>query len=251
MHDNDWSRNVPPGTAELLENEVHVWRASLETASATRAALQRCLSPDEVQRANKFYFEKDRQHWIVAHGIVRTLLGMYLHVDPTEIQFVTNEYGKPSIVSAASNGHLHFNLSHSDGLALYAFSIDREVGVDVEYMRSDIDYEELARYHFSPSENEQLQALPLSLREEAFFSCWSRKEAYIKAQGKGLSIPLDQFDVSLTPGKSAQLLASREDADATTHWSLHTLYPGPGYAGALVVAGFDWELLCWQWREKM
>lgn len=247
MHDNDWSRYVPPEKTELLENEVHVWRASLETASDTRAALQRCLSPDEVQRANRFYFEKDRQHWIVAHGIVRTLLGTYLHIDPTEIQFGTNEYGKPSIVCPASGIHLHFNLSHSGGLALYAFSFNREVGIDVEYRRSGIDHEELARYHFSPAENEQLQALPLALREEAFFSCWSRKEAYIKARGKGLSLPLDQFDVSLTPGRPAQLLASREDVEATFHWSLHALYPGSGYAGALVVEGFDLKLLCWEW----
>lgn len=247
MHNNNWSWNVPQGKAELLENEVHVWRASLETASDSRAALQRCLSPDEVQRANTFYFEKDRQHWIVAHGILRTLLGIYLHVDPTEIQFATNEYGKPSIVSPASGIDLYFNLAHSGDLALYAFSIGREVGVDVEYMRTGIDYEELAHHYFSPYENEQLQTLPISVREEAFFSCWSRKEAYIKARGKGLSLPLDQFDVSLIPGKPALLLASREDAEATAHWMLHALYPGPRYAGALVVEGFDWGLSCWQW----
>jgi len=180
---------------------------------------------------------------------LRTLLGEYLGIAPTKLQFSTNAYGKPSIISPEFGTRLHFNLAHSGTLALYAFSYDRHVGVDVEYMRSGIDYEAIARSHFSPYENEQLQALPSTMQEEAFFACWSRKEAYIKARGKGLSLPLDQFDVSLNPGEPAMLLASREDTEAITQWLLHALSPGPRYTGALVVEGSGWHLSCWQWQH--
>ncbi len=248
MHDSCCLWSFPQGAVVLAEDEVHVWKAVLEVPINTRSALQQVLSSAESAQVAKFYFERDRQHWIVAHGILRTLLGMYLQIAPTEIQFVTNEYGKPSIVAPPQGVHLHFNLAHSGGLALYAFSMNREVGVDVEYMRSGIDHMELAKHFFSPYENEQLRTVSSDLQEEAFFSCWSRKEAYIKARGKGLSLPLDQFDVSLIPGKPASLLASREDAEAATRWSLQALYPGPKYAGALVVEGASWHLSCWLWQ---
>lgn len=247
MHDNISAWNIPQGTVALAEDEVHVWKAVLDVPIDTRTALQQVLSLDETKQAAKFYFEKDRQHWIVAHGILRTLLGAYLKVEPTEIQFVTNAYGKPAIVSPPVGVQLHFNMAHSGNMALYAFSVNREVGVDVEYMRSDVDYVELAQHFFSPHEKAQLSALPTELQEEAFYVCWSRKEAYIKARGKGLSLPLDQFDVSLTPGKPASLLASREDAEATANWSLHALEPGAHYAGALVVEGMGWSLKCLEW----
>ena len=145
---------------------------------------------------------------------------------------------------------LQFNLSHSAELALYAFTYQRQIGVDVEYMRPNIECDLLARSQFSPTEYTALQALPPLLQEKAFFLCWSRKESYIKAKGMGLSLPLDQFDVSLVPGEPAQLLDSREEAQATTHWSLHSLEPGNDYAGALTVEGFDWHLRCWQWMME-
>ena len=250
MHDTVGLWSIPPGSVTLAEGEVHVWRAVLDIPVKTREALQRVLSPDEAARAAKFYFEKDRQHWIAAHGILRMLLGNYMQVAPTAIQFVPNGYGKPSIAFPSSTS-LHFNLAHSGNIALYAFTLDREVGVDVEYMRAGIDCAELAQHYFSPSEKMQLLSLPVAQREEAFFVCWSRKEAYIKARGKGLSLPLDQFDVSLTPGKPAALLASREDLEATVNWSLHALEPGPHYAGALVVEGTNCVLSCWDWLVEM
>lgn len=243
INNNPWS--ISPENVTLVENGVHVWRANLEAPLSTISYLQRILSEEEVKRANQFYFEKDRLHWLVAHGILRTLLGHYLDIDPRKVRFLSNGYGKPFIAYPPTR--LHFNLSHAGDLALYAFVYDRQVGVDVEYMLANINYEELAQYHFSPYECAVLKALPTSVQQEAFFLCWSRKEAYIKARGEGLSIPLGQFDVSLTPGEPAALIDSREDPLATSRWSLHALTPGAHYAGALVVEGIGCQLSCWQW----
>ena len=230
-------------------NAVHVWRASLEAPLNVVNLLKYVLSPDECDRSSRFHFENDRRHWIVAHGVLRLLLGRYLDVEASELKFVINDYGKPALAQTPHKARLHFNLSHSGELVLYAFAYDREVGIDVEYMRAPFDYEEVASHYFSSSERAALHALPISLREEAFFSCWTRKEAYIKALGKGLSLPLDQFDVSLTPGEPAALLINRQDLLAPAQWSLCALVPGVRYAGALAVEGIGWQLSCWQWQE--
>ena len=249
MNDSQQSWSARPQHVTLSENEVHAWKTPLTASEGEYIALQQVLSPDERERAQRFYFEKDRRRWTIAHGVLRILLARYLNTDTHELKFVTNEYGKPALAPPLSGTGLQFNLSHSAELALYAFTYQRQIGIDVEYMRLDIEWEPLARSHFSPSEYVSLKALPSALQAEAFFLCWSRKESYIKAKGRGLSIPLDQFDVSLVPGEPAALLDSREEVQVTAHWSLHNLEPGNGYAGALTVEGFDWDLRCWQWRE--
>lgn len=241
---------IPPTDLKLAENEIHVWRVVLDVPLSEITSLQNVLVSEEIERARKFYFEKDRHHWTVAHAALRILLGHYLQSHPLELRFVTNDYGKPAIAYPATGKRLYFNLSHSGGLALYAFAYDRQVGVDVEYMRSGIEYRELAVHSFSAAECAALHALPVALQEEAFFLCWSRKEAYIKARGKGLSLPLAQFDVSLAPDKPAALLDSREEPQATERWSMHALEPGERYAGALVVERFGWQLSCWQWETS-
>jgi 4'-phosphopantetheinyl transferase len=239
---------TPSDNWQLAENEVHIWRTSLNVPLASVESLQEVLVDEEIARARRFYFAKDRQHWIVARATLRTLLGHYLNVAPRKLCFACNEYGKPALLSPVAGQRLHFNLSHSGDLALYAFAYDREVGVDVEQMRANVDYVELATHFFSAYECVALRALPVECQEEAFFLCWSRKEAYIKARGKGLSLPLDQFDVSLAPNEPARLLGSREEPGASERWSLSALFPGAGYAGALVVEGADWQLSCWQWQ---
>jgi 4'-phosphopantetheinyl transferase len=252
MSDTHQSWNMPPTDLELLKNTVHVWHVKLEIPDHDREPLQNVLVDEEIERAKKFYFEKDRRHWIVAHAALRIILGHYLNSDPRSIRFTTNEYGKPSIAYPPAGTHLHFNLSHSGDLALCAFAYNRQIGVDLEYMRAGIEYGELATHYFSAHECATLHALPANVQEEAFFLCWSRKEAYIKARGRGLSLPLDQFDVSLTPDEPAALLASREDPQAPERWSLHALAPSERYAGALVVerSNADWQLYCWQWEAK-
>jgi 4'-phosphopantetheinyl transferase len=243
------SWNMSPAHVQLDINEVHVWKASLEAPHNDVNHFMRVLSADECDRARRFHFEKDRRHWIVAHGILRLLLGRYLDVEANELQFAINDYGKPALVQPSRKSRLHFNLSHSGEIALYAFAYDRQVGIDVEHMRGSLDYEEVATHYFSSYECSVLRALPDSLREKAFYTCWARKEAYIKARGTGLSQPLDEFDVSLTPSEPAALLADRHDPEAPGRWSLCTLAPGDRYAGALAVEGSGWQLTCWEWHS--
>jgi 4'-phosphopantetheinyl transferase len=249
MRNHDyWS--APPNPLLLAENEVHVWRVPLEMSASNIEHLQHVLANKEIARARRFYFEKDRRNWIVAHALLRSILGQYLKCDPRKLRFTTNSYGKPLIVTPLAGNRLHFNLSHSGDLALYAFAYEREVGVDVEQMRSGIDYRELATHYFSVRECTALDALPADLQEEAFFLCWTRKEAYIKARGKGLSLPLDQFDVSLAPDEPPRLLGSREEPRVAERWSLYALFPGRGYAGSLAIEGSGWQLRCWQWQGE-
>jgi 4'-phosphopantetheinyl transferase len=241
-HD-DWC--TPPNPLLLAKNEVHVWRAPLEMPASKIEDLQHVLVDEEIERARRFYLEKDRRNWIVAHALLRSILGQYLKSDPRSLRFTTNNYGKPLVVPPLTGRRLHFNLSHSGDLALYAFAYEREVGVDVEQIRAGIDYRELATHYFSVRECAALDALPAALQEEAFFLCWSRKEAYIKARGKGLSLPLDQFDVSLAPDEPPRLLGSREEPQVAESWSLYALSPGRGYVGSLAIEGSGWQLCCW------
>jgi 4'-phosphopantetheinyl transferase len=238
---------IPIEQVVLAEDEVHVWRASVLQPLATIQYLQSFLSEDEIARAARFYFEKDRHRYIVTHGLLRILLACYLNsIDARQLQFCNNAYGKPSLDLNRQDHALNFNLSHSHELVLFAFTYVRQIGVDIEYMRPDVDYEALTKHYFSSLENKMLQTLLISARLEAFYRCWTRKEAYIKARGKGLSIPLDVFDVSLRPDEPAALLNSREDPHETASWRLCALHPAPNYAGALAVEGDIWRLRCWQ-----
>ncbi|MBA2394043.1 MAG: 4'-phosphopantetheinyl transferase superfamily protein [Ktedonobacteraceae bacterium] len=247
MTDSHQIWQVPPQQITLSPAEVHVWKAPLTAPEHEYTALQQVLSPDERERAARFYFEKHRRSWTIAHGVLRTLLARYLNTSTHKLHFVANKYGKPALAAPFAETGLQFNLSHSAELALYAFTYQRQIGVDVEYMRQNVECDLLAQSHFSAAEYRALQTLPASLQTKAFFLCWARKESYIKAKGIGLSLPLTQFDVSLIPDEPAKLLDSREEPQATTHWSLNALEPGNDYAGALTVEGFDWHLHCWQW----
>jgi len=250
MTKSDLQWGIPPRNVRLSENEVHVWRAALEVSVEVLGGLQRLLSEEEVTRAQRFHFEKDRSHFIVAHGVLRIILGRYLNADPSQLRFCYNHYGKPSLDLPFDKSKLNFNLSHSHEIALYAFTYAKQIGIDVEHMRSDIEYERLAKHSFSLNEQAALHALPQALKQQAFFNCWTRKEAYIKARGTGLSLPLDLFDVSLRPGEPAVLLSSREDSQETVRWSLQDFDPGSGYAGALAVEGSGRHLSCWQWQSR-
>jgi len=242
-----WGR--APTDLALASDAVHVWRVPLTLPATEVHSLQRLLSPDELDRAARFYFEADRQRFIMARGVLRRILSRYLGLEPQQLRFCYSHYGKPDLAPAAGMRPLRFNLSHSHTLALYAVTCGREVGIDVEYLRTNFAHEEIAARFFSARENTTLQTLPPHLRYAAFFTCWTRKEAYIKAHGEGLSLPLEQFDVSLAPGAPAALLATRHDPLAASRWSLQELQPGPGYVAALAVEGHGWRLACWQWAE--
>jgi 4'-phosphopantetheinyl transferase len=227
-----------------LGDEVHIWRASLNQPAAMLTAFKQSLATEELERAAKFHFQKDRDHFIVARALLRIILASYLESKPEQLRFSFNEYGKPALADTET---VRFNLSHSRDLVLYAVARNRELGVDVEYVRDDFDTAQIARQFFSRREIEALCALPPEQQEEGFFLCWTRKEAYIKAKGQGLSIPLDQFDVSLAPDEPAKLLNVAGDTEEISRWSLRELAPGPGYMAAIAVEGSDWRLSCFQW----
>ena len=244
-----WS--LPPDKQTLDPDEVHVWRAPLELTAEQLAQCWLTLAPDEQQRAGRFHFERDHHRFTAAHGVLRALLGRYLRLSPQELKFSTGPWGKPALRSESRPMPLHFNLSHSHQLALYAFTLNRETGVDVEFIRPDFASPGMARSFFSPREVAQLGSLPEAEQMQAFFNCWTRKEAYIKARGEGLSLPLDQFDVSLLPGEPARLLRMLSDERETLRWRMAALQPGPDYAGAVAVEGQDWRLSCWQWTPAL
>jgi len=239
---------TPPLDLRLQSDEVHVWRASLVVPDSILVQLSSILAENEATKAVSLRFPEDRRRWIVARGVLRLLLSCYLRMDPRLIHFGFHTYGKPFLAFPVLSTPLQFNLSHSRDLALYAFTYTRQVGIDVEYKRVDLDFEALARVSFSPNEQVVLRSLPGEVKLAAFYNCWTRKEAYIKAKGKGMSIPLDQFDVSFLAREPAALLQNRGGPCEISRWSLRELAPGDDYAGALAVEGNNWSLSCWQWQ---
>ena len=220
----------PPQSPSLEGGTVHVWRISLDQPDEALERFRRTLEPDEIDRAGRFHFEKHRRHFVVARGFLRTVIARYLETQPESLRFSYGAYGKPAL---ASEHVLRFNLSHSHEVALLAVALDAELGVDVEHVRADFASEDIARRFFSRAEVEVFNALPREEQVAAFFRCWTRKEAYIKAIGKGLSQPLDAFDVTLAPGAAPALLRA-EDDDAS-RWLLSDIEVGERYAGALAV----------------
>jgi 4'-phosphopantetheinyl transferase len=228
---------------------VHVWRAFLPAQQPRLADFQATLDPEERQRAARFVFERDRQRYIISHGIVRDILARYSGLAAPKLRFSTNSYGKPQLLAAGDAAGLQFNLSHSHDLALVAVALNRAVGVDVEQMRAELAGLEIARQTFAPAEVADLLAMPASQQTQAFFNCWTRKEAYIKAVGQGLGIDLSSFIVSLKPGEPARLCSIDNDARAATGWTMHALDVQPGYAAALVVAGPRIPWVQWEWQS--
>jgi 4'-phosphopantetheinyl transferase len=236
-----WKRG--PSEPAIWPNEVHVWRARLDTPWSW--TFDEALSLDDRARADRFRFDSDRRRFCVARASLRLILARYLKTKPGRLQIETGDYGKPMFADHKASQGLRFNLSHSHQLALIAITRDREVGVDVEYMRSDFVTEEVAGHFFSRAEVEQFRAVPADLKMQSFFNCWTRKEAYIKARGEGLYCPLDQFDVSLMPGAPAKLLNSKIDSGEVTRWSFQELLPEPDYAATLAVEGESSRMLLW------
>src|SRR5271169_4098814 len=230
----EWSS--PAAMPGLADREIHVWRASLSTDEPTLRRLEATLADQEKARAARFIFERDRDRYIAARGILRDLLGKYLQCEPRSIEFSYGPYGKPAIAGAASRSGICFNLSHSHGLAVVAIGREQEVGIDVELIRPEFASEAIAKRYFSAKEIDELTSLPAELRTEGFFLCWTRKEAYIKAKGDGLQIPLNSFDVSLSPGKPATLSSADE-----SRWKIESFVPSgdaqPKYAAAIAAEG--------------
>jgi len=244
------SWNSPPLDLTLDLGEIHVWRVSLAQTESCLQNLQQTLSTDERTKADRFRFPKDRSQFIVSRGALRAILSRYLNISSHILRFDYNPYGKPSLTVAQGGNTLRFNLSHSRGMALIAITKNRDIGVDLEGINQNFSCLEIAEKFFSPLENSVLRSLPEHLQATAFFTCWTRKEAYIKAVGKGLSIPLNQFDVSLAPGEPAALLNVEGNPEEASKWSLIELFPSSDMVAAVAVAGDCWKLHCWEWTGE-
>jgi 4'-phosphopantetheinyl transferase len=238
---------APPDEVTLGEREIHVWRASVEAEASVVSRMLQLLSADEQARAERFRVEIVRRRFIVTRGCLRMILSCYAGVAPAEIRFDYATHGKPVLGnSIAPARKVNFNLAHSNGLGLFAFTRVGDIGVDLEQVRPEFSETGIARRFFSAAEVASLNEIPAPARSEAFFHCWTRKEAFVKAKGKGLSLPLDHFDVTLKPEERAALLRTGWDEDEARRWSLKTIDVGQGYVGAMAVEAHNWRLSCWQ-----
>ena len=233
----------PPAGLVLGEDEVHVWRAPLAPPAERLAALASTLREDERARAARFVFERDRNAYIATRGTLRILAGAYLGREPGTLELGYLEKGKPYL-AVPSGERLRFNVSHSGELALLAFVQGRELGVDIERRRELQDLLSLAKTAFSPPEFAALCRLPGYERTGAFYACWSRKEAFIKATGEGIS-QLCDFEVNVRAEEPACLLRVPGPPPLYPSWSIRDLPAIPGYAAALVVAGEGCGVSCW------
>lgn len=247
-HTETWS--CPPSQVSLGNRDVHVWRAALDHPHSVAKAFYELLSLDERQRACRFHFSRDRDRFIVARGTLRSILSRYLFVPPSQHQFNYGPYGKPRLDEPGGGTSLHFNISHAHNLALFAFTRHRDLGIDLEYIRESASGPDVAERFFSSQEVASLRGLPTESWTQGFFNCWTRKEAYIKATGNGLSIPLNQFAVSLVPGEPAAMLATAHNDREAVRWSIREISPAPDYVAAIVVEGTKWDLKCWQWGNS-
>jgi 4'-phosphopantetheinyl transferase len=233
---------------QLGAHEVHVWRQALDISARGAARLRAVLSTDEISRANAFRFEVDCNRFAVARGYLRTILSLYLLTDPAKIEFTYSTYGKPSIV-APNASEVCFNLAHSAALAVYAVTRNRDIGVDLEMVCSDFDRTEIAERFFASNEAAHLRSLPDAEQERAFFMCWTRKEALLKAKGVGLSQPLNEFQVIGELEESTGFLKTRGDTNEFAGWSMKTIDLRSDYVAAIAVKGNDWNLSYWQMPE--
>jgi 4'-phosphopantetheinyl transferase len=214
-----------------LEDGVVIYSAPLDCDHGALQQLENTLAPDERDRAARFRFPVDRNHFICARGILRSLLASHLGINPDQVQFDYGSEGKPKLRGPGST-NLHFNISHSHGVGIFALAYGRNLGIDVEFVQPDFKGEDIAARYFSARELEELRGMPEEQRTEGFFNCWTRKEAYIKADGRGLQIPLDSFDVTLSPEAPPRFLRG-----VSENWHLAHLAPAQNYVGAVVYDG--------------
>ncbi len=231
----------PPSNLQLNEDEVHLWKADLDPVSENISALFNLLDEGEQNRAKRFVFERDKNRFTAARGILRQLLGRYINCSAKEVKFSVGPSGKPAL---CDNSQLRFNLSHSEGLVLYALSLGRELGVDVESQIRESTDREIVEQYFSAKQQAEFLALDPALQKAAFYLGWTRKEAYLKARGEGLQAKLKNFDVSLSPEQPAVLRS-----DDAARWELYSFCPKLGFVATLVVEKGKCNFRHWEWRE--
>jgi 4'-phosphopantetheinyl transferase len=235
----------------LRENEAHLWIASLNTPPETLSYFKSVLSADEQQRARRFRNIIHRNQYLIARGSLRRLLGYYVHGAPERLQFTYSALGKPSLSGQASEAVLNFSVSHSEDRALFGFARAPRIGVDLEYVRADVDVLGLSKRYFSADEFRQLERLPANEQREAFYCAWTRKEAYLKACGESLSFGLERVEVSLIPTEPTVIRKVAGADNATKHWTLKHLSAAPNYLGAVAVEKRNVTFKFLEWRPDL
>jgi 4'-phosphopantetheinyl transferase len=240
---------VAPDQMGLEGAAVHIFAANLDRPTGRISAFESTLSPDELDRAGRFHFERDRIRFISGRGVLRAILASYSQIAAAQIHFNYGPRGKPALTDLPGRPTLHFNLAHADNLALIAVTRAGAVGIDVERIRPMTDAEDIAAHFFSPREVATLGTLPEGQRTEAFFNLWTRKEALLKATGDGLSETLSQIEISFAPGEPARVLRHLEPPQSSVCWTLEELSPAPEFKAAIAVAAKGPRFLCWQWPD--
>ncbi|HXV84574.1 MAG TPA: 4'-phosphopantetheinyl transferase superfamily protein [Candidatus Binatia bacterium] len=240
-----WVRPSSLSGLILKENEVHVWLVQAGDESIYFKIFEDLLSPTERDRAARFKFETDRRRYVIAHAALRSILSLYVKRPAQELQFVAGPNGKPKLALVHANNKLEFNLSHSHEVSLIAVTEGREIGVDVEWVKEDFAFGEVAQRFFTGKEVAELKALPTELQRRTFYRCWSSKEAFLKAKGTGLSGELDEVEILFTPGEDVRI------SGTIPNWTLIELNPSDGYVGALATEGSKCRLECFQWRSSL
>jgi 4'-phosphopantetheinyl transferase len=236
------------GATPLADNEVHVWATTLSVPARILEGFAGTFSPDEKERAHKFIFEKHRNRYIAGRGALRKILGQYLRADAAALRFVHSANGKPALAGEFAGAGVHFNLAHSEDMALIAVTRLGRVGVDVECIRPVKEMDALVARFFSARENEAFQKVVDAEKPAAFFNLWTRKEALLKATGEGITRSLSLVEVSFLPGERARLIAIAGDVEQAAQWSLRELSPAAGFTGAVAIESRGIEVRCWKWE---
>ena len=231
-------------------DHVDLWRVRLEKFGHNNQGLRSILSAEELDRADRFRFPHLRENFVLSHAALRAILARYLQIRPPAISFHTGEYGKPEICEPLNPRNLQFNLSHSGEWAIIAVTQGRAVGVDIEKFRADVEHIDLAHRYFSEREYQSLLELPVDKRERAFFACWTRKEAFIKALGEGLSCPLSQFSVTVSPDDAPALQNVDNNPAVVSRWHFANFQPGEDHYGTVVYEKGPCDLKQWDWSWK-
>jgi len=231
-----------PTDLHLENNQVQVWQAWLDCSTQELTRYDALLSVDEKARAGRFHFEKDRNHYIVCRGLLRLILSTYLDIKPTQVEFSYGRYRKPALKTGLGIKDLEFNLSHSKDLGVFAFCLERPIGIDVEYIRPMPDEDRFAEQFFSTSETAWITAHDGLIKQDGFFKIWTCKEAFFKVSGDGLTLPISQAIMELDNSQSIHLAAINGRQSDAARWKIISYEPAAGYQAALAVEGQDWQV---------
>ena len=236
-------------TAKMLltSGEMHVWLASLDQPASRLRNLEQALSSEEWRRSERFRLERDRNRFLVRRGVLRGILGFYLATGPERLRLHAGENGRPAVLDPSGRNRIEFSISHSAGLALLAFSKDREVGIDIERVRDIAEMDLIGQQCFSSKENELMRSAPQDQKREVFFAAWTCREAFLKALGYGLSRPMEQIEVLPVAGERFKSLRIGLDSGKASLWTVGRLDPAPGFAAAFCAEGGSAEVRFLRW----